>query len=263
MTAEDVQQRYREYHQNRRGEELTQEDVGNRFASVITTDEAVSVGESALATFELDDRPRIVLAAGDFGTEVTAPVLWLRQEYGIDISCVRLTAYERDGEHLIHGQGTIPAPEAEEFMTTRREKDQQQESARRRSTFDVLTERGVPREGDELLFNTGLLDTNWMPEGLEDRWDPTDDLWSDDATGPADATGKIGQSNNVRWRYDTEEYSFTGLTKAVLREIRGTDNRYFDDAFGYRTHTKFGHKNLTALRDDQVTAHDRRESSTE
>jgi len=99
------------------------------------------------ADFELDDRPRVMLAAGDFGTEITSPVLWLQQEYGIDISCIRLSAYEHDGEYLIQGQRVIPVPEAEEYMTKRREKDERQQSNRRRSTFSVLIDRGVLREG--------------------------------------------------------------------------------------------------------------------
>lgn len=252
LTAEDVQQLYREFHQERGDEDLTPEDVGERFASFIIDDELVSVGENGWAVFELDDRPRIILAAGDFGTEVTSPVLWLNQEYGLEISCVRLQAYEYAGDYFIQGQRIIPVPEAEEYMTKRREKQEQQQSSRRPSTFTLLFERGVLREGDELLFNEAMFDEDWASEGAEERWDPDADLWR------AVVTGKTGQSNNVRWRYDGAEYSFTGLSQAVLREAADRDDPYIGDAFWYWTHPEFDHENLSDLREKQVTAQERR-----
>lgn len=256
LTAEDVQQLYREFHQKQSDDELTPEEVGDRFEAFLDSDNAVSFDENGWAVFELDDRPRILLAAGDFGIEVTSPVLWLSQEYGLDISCVRLKAYEHDGDYLVQGQRIIPVPEAEEYMTKRREKQEQQQS-RRRSTFNVLVERGVLRKGDNLLFNEERLDKNWMPEDVEERWDPDDDLWR------AVVTGNTGQSNNVRWCYDDKEYSFTGLGKAILQEIRDVDNPRFDDAFGYWIHPEFGDESLSNLRAKQVNADGRREATSD
>lgn len=169
LTAEDVQHLYREFHQRRRSEDLTPEDVGNQFASFIASDELISLGEDGWATFELDDRPRILLAAGDFGTEVTSPVLWLNQEYGLDISCVRLQAYEHNGEYLVQGQRIIPVPEADEYMTKRRKKQEQQRGSRRPSTFTLLssvacsgkamnscsTKRCLTRTGHQRVLRSG------------------------------------------------------------------------------------------------------------
>ncbi|AHG05424.1 hypothetical protein HALDL1_16560 [Halobacterium sp. DL1] len=251
LTAEDIQELYRKFHDRRNEDDLSPEEVGERFAEFLETDEAATIDEGGFADFELDDRPRVMLAAGDFGTEITSPVLWLQQEYGIDISCIRLSAYEHDGEYLIQGQRVIPVPEAEEYMTKRREKDERQQSNRRRSTFSVLIDRGVLREGDELLFNEDLLDKDWMPDGLEEQWNPEDGFWQ------AVVTGKTGQRNNVRWCHNDEEYSFTGLTRAILQNIRTTDNPHFDDAFGYWTHLAFGRKSLTTLRKEQTTGSSR------
>lgn len=253
LTAEDVQQLYREFRQKRGDADLTSEDVGDRFAAHVGDDEPVPRDENGFAAFELDDRPRILLAAGDFGTEVTSPVLWLNQEYGLDISCVRLRAYEYNEQYLIQGQRIIPVPEADEYMTKRREKQAQQQSSRRPSTFNLLTERGVLREGDELLFNEAMFDEEWAPEGAGERWDPDGDLWK------AVVTGKTGQSNSVRWCYDDEEYSFTGLSQAVLREVADREDPYIGDAFWYWTHPDFDYRNLSDLRDEQVTARHRDE----
>ena len=65
---------------------------------------------------------RIILAAADFGRELTTSVLWLRQR-GIDIRCVRLKPYRlEDGRLLVEIEPLIPLPEAEEFQTRLGEK---------------------------------------------------------------------------------------------------------------------------------------------
>lgn len=65
---------------------------------------------------------RIVLAAADFGRELTTSVLWLRQR-GIDIRCIRLRPYRlEDGRLLVDIHPLIPLPEAEEFQTKLGEK---------------------------------------------------------------------------------------------------------------------------------------------
>lgn len=250
LTAEDIQQLYREFHSGRTEDDLTPEEVGNRFANFIDTDEPITTGDSGLAEFELDDKPRVMLAAGDFGTEITSPVLWLRQEYGLDISCVRITAYERDGEYLVQGQQIIPVPEAEEYMTKRREKEEKQQSSQRQSTLTVLRDRGVLQEGDEVLFNEEFLYKDWMPDDAEDQWGPDDDFWR------ATMTGMWGQSNNVRWHYDDETYSFTGLTREVLRDLYDEEDPYFSEVFSYWVHPDFDRKQLSQLREEQVVGRD-------
>lgn len=247
LTAEDIQQLYREFHKERVDGELTPEDVGEEFTNFIESEEPISRGDSGLAEFDLDDRPRVMLAAGDFGTEITSPVLWLRQEYGMDISCIRISAYERNGEYFVQGQQIIPVPEAEEYMTKRREKEEQQQSGRRKPTLSVLRERGVLQEGDDVLFNEQYIGADWMPDVAEERWDPTDDFWK------GTVTDKRGQSNNVRWCYDGETYSFTGLTRAVLRELYDEEDPYFSKPYSYWTHPDFEYKTLKELREEQVT----------
>jgi len=250
LTAEDIQQLYREFHKDSTEGDLTREDVGKRFTNFIDTDEAVTIADSGLAEFDLDDRPRVMLAAGDFGTEITSPVMWLRQEYGLDISCVRISAYERDGEYLVQGQQIIPVPEAEEYMTKRREKEEKQQSTRRQSTLTVLRDRGVLQEGDEVLFNEEYLSEDWMPDEAEERWNPDDDFWR------ATVTGKWGRSNNVRWHYDDQTYSFTGLTREVLRDLYDEEDPYFSKPFSYWVHPDFDTTQLSQLREDQVTGGD-------
>ena len=61
---------------------------------------------------------RIILAAADFGKEITTTVLWLRDRYGVDIRCVRLRPHRMtDGRLLLDIQPLIPLPEAAAFQT--------------------------------------------------------------------------------------------------------------------------------------------------
>lgn len=60
---------------------------------------------------------RIILAAADFGKELTTAVLWLI-ERGIDIRCVRLKPYRMAGGPLLMDiQQIIPLPETASFQT--------------------------------------------------------------------------------------------------------------------------------------------------
>lgn len=252
LTAEDVQELYKEFHDEREQLERSQEDVRDRFVNILETDD-FEIGNDGWLHFELDDRPRVLIAAGEFGTEITSPVLWLFEEFGLDISCVRLSAYAWEGQYLIQGQRIIPVPEAEEYMTKRREKQQRRHRDRRRPTLPVLLEREILQKGDVVIFNEKLLRQDRMPDDAEQRWDPTDPLWQ------AVVTGKTGSSNNVRWRYDGEQYSFTGLTRAVMREL-GADDSGLASGFWYWIHPEYDDRPLSELRDAKVTAMSQKEA---
>lgn len=67
---------------------------------------------------------RIVLASADFSRELTTSVLWLN-EAGLDIRCVRLKPYkDKDDFVLLDVQQLIPLPEAAEYQTKIKAKEQ-------------------------------------------------------------------------------------------------------------------------------------------
>jgi hypothetical protein len=67
---------------------------------------------------------RIVLAAADFSKELTTSVLWLNKA-GLDIRCVRMKPYRDDnGTVLIDVQQLIPLPEAADYQTQIKAKEQ-------------------------------------------------------------------------------------------------------------------------------------------
>lgn len=63
----------------------------------------------------LSSEVRIILASANFSQEVTTTVLWLNDQYGADIRCVRLSPYRHGDQVLLDVQQVIPLPEAAEL----------------------------------------------------------------------------------------------------------------------------------------------------
>jgi hypothetical protein len=89
---------------------------------------------------------RIVLASPNFSKELTTSVMWLN-DFDIDIRCVRLKPYrDDDGLILLDIQQVIPLPEAAQYQTQLKAKDQA-----------TRTERGE-RHDLRYKFWSGLLE---------------------------------------------------------------------------------------------------------
>jgi len=71
---------------------------------------------------ELPNHVRIMLVSADFSTEITSTVLWLNENYGMDVSCFRITAHRLQEEVLLDLQQIIPLPEAKDFQIQQRQK---------------------------------------------------------------------------------------------------------------------------------------------
>jgi len=74
---------------------------------------------------ELNNRPRIILAAGSIDDqEMTSTVLWLRS-FGIDVSCVELTPYRMPSstQVILVPRIIIPIPEAREYIISMQKKE--------------------------------------------------------------------------------------------------------------------------------------------
>lgn len=248
LTAEEVQRDYRSFW-NGRGRELSPEDVGERFASFLSESfsDEIEVTEEGWAAFDLDDKPRILLAAGSFGIQVTAPVMWLIEEYDLDITCVTLQAYRHKGEVLLSTRQVIPIQEAEEYMTRRREKQEQQQSKKRsKRAVEVLLERGVLVPGDMIQLIEEKLPSIGDKQELDEKF------WR------AEVTGKTGRSDNFKWHYNGREYSATGLAKAAVKEVTGEKPSALN-GYKYLCHPEFENRTLSDLRNNQAEPLDRQE----
>ncbi len=95
---------------------------------------------------------RIILAAANFGKEITTTVLWLRGRYDLDIRCVRLRPYRMDDNRLLLDiQTLIPLPEAEAFQTrigakkAAEQKERSEREALLARFLEQLAARAAPR----------------------------------------------------------------------------------------------------------------------
>mgnify|MGYP006909078061 CR=1 FL=1 len=73
---------------------------------------------------------RLILFSEDFSRELTTSILWLNQRQ-LDISCYRMSAYKLDERLLLDFQQIIPLREAEEYQVKLRNKQQEEQAARR------------------------------------------------------------------------------------------------------------------------------------
>ncbi len=92
-------------------------------------------GDFSIAT----ERPRIILVSEDFNKEITTSVLWLN-EMGLDIRCVRVRAYRHEGKLLLDIDQVIPLPEAQDYLVTARNREQETQAQQRNTSSDPLVE---------------------------------------------------------------------------------------------------------------------------
>ncbi|WP_372720158.1 hypothetical protein [Novipirellula sp.] len=135
--------------------------------------EFLSWGEADEETFGSD--VRIVLIAADFSKEVTTAILWLNDRE-LDIRCIRLKPYADGNRIFVDVQQVIPLPEAAEYQTRLREKNQveRQTKTRKRdlTKFDVrLSGELFPKQAKRnamLLVVRHLCDKEVTPEKIEE-----------------------------------------------------------------------------------------------
>lgn len=114
---------------------------------------------------------RIILAAADFGKELTTAVMWLIDR-GIDIRCVRLKPYRlENGPVLLDIQQLIPLPEATTFQTQIGVKRQAERKQR------------MERHDLRLQFWTGQLDRARKRNPVHAQRSPSEASWISGSAG--------------------------------------------------------------------------------
>ena len=116
-------------------------DIFRQYAEYLGSDE--DEAESKIEEFiddenfeNLNSSQRLVLVSKDFHSDIVSSVLWLR-EYGIDISCIKLTPYtDKNGTLFIIPSKIIPLPEAEDYLI-KKEKKQKEIKHSKSSSFSM------------------------------------------------------------------------------------------------------------------------------
>jgi hypothetical protein len=155
---------------------------------------------------ELSNKPRIILCSEGFSQEITATVLWLR-ESDIDISCVKITPYKIEEKVVIVPKVVIPLEEAKQYLIDIKRKEEVKEQSVRKyrpKTMKILIENHLVQEGDQIFLKNGLPSHLMFEEGS--------------LVFKAEITGKLGQSNAVKWAKDGKEYSISALSWKIFKE---------------------------------------------
>lgn len=120
----------------------------------------------------IDDTPRIVLVASDFRTEVTTTVLWLIDNFEMDIRCVRLQPFLVGEQVFVHSETIIPLPEAEQYrlgvQRKRREAEREERKARARRLLPQLLEAEALEIGQVLYFRRDAVPEEATPWSMEE-----------------------------------------------------------------------------------------------
>jgi hypothetical protein len=120
LSFDDLVEMYAAFHGARLGHEFSREEARTAILDFVVDP----------AFTELDDKPRIILAAEEFPPEITATLLWLRT-FEVDISAVRLRLYRVGEQVALDSSVLIPLPEAAEYIIRRERKDHEQASRSR------------------------------------------------------------------------------------------------------------------------------------
>lgn len=201
--------------------QLTVEQIVEAYAdrNKIGPDEArADVMEHAPSLVEKELRPvRVRLVAEDFKPSVTTMVMWMHQELGLDIGCVRVTAKRlTDGSAVVLSRLIVPPPAAEEYLVGVRRRNREEERLQESSAA-----RRKPNAVPRLIAAEAIEPGTELKLALE-TFNPKERkllgplLEKNGATGLAEWTGKTA-NRWLKWRRDGELYSASGLVVKILQ----------------------------------------------
>jgi len=155
---------------------------------------------------EFSNKPRIILGSEDFSQEITTTVLWLNQN-GLDISCVKIKPHKIDNKIIIVPNKIIPLQEAKEYLIEIQKKEEKEfsKSKYRPRTMKIIVENRLLEVGNKIYLKNALPDYVTYEEN--------------NPTFTATITGKLGQSNAIKWEQDQKEYAISALTWQLFKSL--------------------------------------------
>jgi len=196
MTVEVLIPYYIAYRKKYYGETLSEGEAQDQIVEFVESDSFT----------EFSNKPRIILCSEGFSQEITATVLWLR-ESDIDISCVKITPYKIDAQVVIVPKVVIPLEEAKQYLIDIKRKEEVKEQLGRKyrpKTMKILIENNLVQESDQIFLK------NALPSHLQ--------FEGSNPVFQAEITGKLGQSNAVKWAKNGEEYSISALAWKIFKD---------------------------------------------
>ena len=115
LSADEIVGLFRDYREREHDEPLSPAEARERIEHFV---------EGDLDDLDDDLKPRMILVAGDYQVGVTSTALWLTSQWGMDITCVRLTPFEIAGEIVLASAVLLPLPEAADYEVKLQQKRQ-------------------------------------------------------------------------------------------------------------------------------------------
>jgi len=203
FTRDDLDRVHARYRTQTSGREITPDDA------------AAELDAWAEITEESLRLPKIVLMATDFPQTVTATVVFLHQQLGLDIKLLVFQAYQTANDVLVTVSQHYPPPGIEEFVLSpevseaQKVKTGKQNKQREANAVARLINAEVLEQGERFQFRAApdlaeALEV-WFAEDPSRRYA----TWQDDPTFP------------LVWQADDQPYSTTGLARLILERGAG------------------------------------------
>jgi uncharacterized protein DUF4268 len=180
-------------------------------------------------------RPRIVLLARDFPTQVTAAAVWLN-EMGLDVALIRFQAYRAVEQIVLTVSQMLPVPDVEEFTVApqraaaRMVSDPDRERQRESTATRRLADADAVKEGTPFT----LRPYGTLPESVRTPLQ----AWLAEDPRRATATWRNDPVRPLLWEADGQPYTPGGLVRAITqastgegRAVEGT--RWWTDPDGF------------------------------
>ena len=204
FTRDDLDQVHARYLSKSRNDDVSVEDAASEL------DAWAEISEESLRL------PNIVLMATDFPQTVTATVVFLHQQLGLNIKLLVFQAYQTANDVLVTVSQHYPPAGIEEFVLTpevdkaQRAKTGKQNKQRESNTVARLIAADVLQLGEKLTFKAPSLE---LQAELAD--------WLDAAAGRRIATWQDDPTAPLIWEADGLAYTPTGLARLILNEGAG------------------------------------------
>jgi hypothetical protein len=159
--------------------------------------------------------PKVVLMATDFPQTVTATVVFLHQQLGLDIRLLVFQAYQTSNDVLITVSQHYPPPGIEEFVLSpevseaQRVKSGKQDKQREASIVARLVRAEALEQGEELRFRAGPEESASLSAWFQQDSKRAFATWQEDSSAP------------LVWQADDQPYSPTGLARLILEQGAG------------------------------------------
>jgi hypothetical protein len=198
FTRDDLDRVHARYRTQTSGQEIT---VGDAAAEL---DAWAEITEESLRL------PKIVLMATDFPQTVTATVVFLHQQLGLNIKLLVFQAYQTVNDVLVTVSQHYPPAGIEEFVLSpevneaQKAKTGKQSKQRETNSVARLINAEVLEQGEQLQFRTPpeLHESieNWFAKDPNRRYA----AWQEDTVSP------------LIWQADDQPYSPSGLARLIL-----------------------------------------------